>query len=74
MNNISIEDLLEIIKSYNEEEIDIVKKTYEFAKELLEKYLSGEVSCLESLEEERLYKGLNGFITYSQISSPNLKT
>ena len=44
------------------------------AKELLEKYLNGEVSRLESLEEERLYKGLNGFITYSQISSPNLKT
>lgn len=44
------------------------------AKELLEKYLNGEISRLESLEEERLYKGLNGFITYSQISSPNLKT
>ena len=34
MNNISIEDLIEVIKSYNKEEVDIVRRTYEFAKEL----------------------------------------
>lgn len=34
MSNISIEDLIEIVKDYNPEEVDIVKKTYEFAKEL----------------------------------------
>lgn len=34
MNNISIENLIEIVKDYNPEEVDIVKKTYEFAKEL----------------------------------------
>ena len=37
-------------------------------------YLNGETESLEALEEERLYKGLNGFITYSSIASPNLKT
>ena len=37
-------------------------------------YLNGETDVLETLEEERLYKGLNGFITYSSIASPNLKT
>ena len=40
----------------------------------LRQYLNGEIDVLETLEEERLYKGLNGFITYSSISSPNLKT
>lgn len=34
MINISIEDLIGIVKDYNPEEEDIVKKTYEFAKEL----------------------------------------
>lgn len=34
MSNISIEDLIEIVKDYNPNEVDIVKKTYEFAKEL----------------------------------------
>ncbi len=34
MNNISIEDLIKIVKDYNPEEVDIVKKTYEFASEL----------------------------------------
>ena len=34
MNNITIEDLIEVIKSYNKEEMDIVRRTYEFAKEL----------------------------------------
>lgn len=33
MSNITIEDLIEIVKNYNPEEVDIVKKTYEFAKE-----------------------------------------
>ena len=41
---------------------------------MLEDYLDGKITCLETLEEERLYKGLNGFITYASISSPNLKT
>lgn len=44
------------------------------SKMLLEKYLNGDIESLETLEEDRLYKGLNGFITYSGISSPNLKT
>jgi len=34
MSNISMKDLIEIVKDYNPEEVDIVKKTYEFAKEL----------------------------------------
>ena len=34
MSNISIENLIEIVKDYNPEEVDIVKKTYEFAREL----------------------------------------
>ena len=34
MNNIKIEDLLRIIKIYNPEEVEIVKKTYEFAEQL----------------------------------------
>lgn len=34
MKNISIENLIEIIKNYNPEEVDIVRKTYEFANEL----------------------------------------
>lgn len=41
---------------------------------MIESYLNGETDVLESLEEERLYKGLNGFVHYSSISSPNLKT
>ena len=46
----------------------------ETAQMLLEDYLSGKTEQIESLEEERLYKGLNGFVHYSSISSPNLKT
>ncbi|MBR2023851.1 MAG: family 20 glycosylhydrolase [Clostridia bacterium] len=46
----------------------------ETAQKLLEDYLSGKTEQIESLEEERLYKGLNGFVHYSSISSPNLKT
>lgn len=34
MNKISIEDLIEIVKDYNPEEVDIVRKTYDFASEL----------------------------------------
>ena len=34
MSNISIEDLIGIIKDYNPNEVDIVKRTYEFASEL----------------------------------------
>ena len=46
----------------------------ETAQLLIEEYLSGKIEIIESLEEERLYKGLNGFVHYSSISSPNLKT
>ena len=46
----------------------------ETAQLLIEEYLSGKTDKIESLEEERLYKGLNGFVHYSSISSPNLKT
>jgi hypothetical protein len=46
----------------------------ETAQVLIEEYLSGKTDKIESLEEERLYKGLNGFVHYSSISSPNLKT
>ena len=34
MSNVSIEDLIEVIKNYNPEEVDIVRRTYEFASEL----------------------------------------
>ena len=44
------------------------------AKMMIEDHLDGKLARLETLEEERLYKGLNGFITYASISSPNLKT
>ena len=46
----------------------------ETAIEQIKGYLNGEIDVLEGLEEERLYKGLNGFITYASIASPNLKT
>ncbi len=42
--------------------------------ELISAYLNGEISALEELEEERLYKGLSGFIHYSGIATVNLKT
>ncbi len=44
------------------------------AKLLLDRYLAGEDAVMEELEEMRLHKGLNGFIEYSKIASPNLKT
>ena len=44
------------------------------AKLLIERYLDGKDSAIEELEEPRLHKGLSGFVQYSAISSPNLKT
>ena len=41
---------------------------------LISAYLSGECDIIEELEEERLYKGLSGFIHYSGIATVNLKT
>ena len=34
MSNITIEYLIEIVNNYNPEEVDIVKRTYELAREL----------------------------------------
>ena len=42
--------------------------------ELIGRYLRGEDKVIEELEEERLYKSLSGFIPYSSIATPNLKT
>ena len=44
------------------------------ARRMLLDYLNGKTDILEELEEERLEKGLNGFVRYCQISSPNLNT
>jgi len=44
------------------------------AKMQIEDYLAGRVDSLEALEEDRLHKPLSGFVAYSAISSPNLKT
>ena len=42
--------------------------------ELIDRYLKGEDDCIEELEEERLYKPLSGFIPYSSVATPNIKT
>ena len=42
--------------------------------ELISRYLNGEDREIEELEEERLYKALSGFIPYSSVATPNLKT
>jgi hypothetical protein len=41
---------------------------------LLKRYLDGKDEKISSLEEPRLHKSLSGFVHYSAISSPNLKT
>ena len=41
---------------------------------LISAYLNGECDKIEELEEERLYKGLSGFIHYSGLNTVNLKT
>jgi hypothetical protein len=51
-----------------------VEARVDMAIERLNKYLKGELTVLETLEEERLYKGLNGFVWYCQIASPNIRT
>ena len=65
-------------KSFGWSNLDVryagVAARCETAQFMLEEYLSGKVDIIEDLEEERLYKGLNGFVHYSSISSPNLKT
>jgi len=43
------------------------------AKELIERYLDGKDDRIEELEEERLFKGLSGFVPYSSIMTVNLK-
>jgi len=44
------------------------------AKELIDLYLDGVADSIEELEVERLEKDLSGFIHYSGIATPNLKT
>ncbi|MBR2353912.1 MAG: beta-N-acetylhexosaminidase [Clostridia bacterium] len=44
------------------------------AKALIEAYLAGELDSLEKLDEPRLHKPLDGFVQYSAIATPNLKT
>lgn len=44
------------------------------AKYIIDMYLDGEIDTVEELDEERLYKALSGFVHYSHIASPNLKT
>ena len=51
-----------------------VKERCETARELIYAYLNGEASEIEPLEADRLYKSLNGFVHYSYIATPNLKT
>ena len=41
---------------------------------LINSYLNGDCDKIEELEEERLHKGLSGFIHYSGIATVNLKT
>jgi hypothetical protein len=43
------------------------------AQMLILSYLNGETDGLEELEEERLEKGLSGFVHYSGIVTPNIK-
>ena len=43
------------------------------AKMRIDAYLSGEIDCLEELEEPRLEKPLDGFVQYSAIATANLK-
>ena len=43
------------------------------AQMLILSYLNGETDRLEELEEERLEKGLSGFVHYSGIVTPNIK-
>jgi hypothetical protein len=43
------------------------------AKMIIERYIDHEDEVIEELEEERLPKGLSGFVHYSAISSPNIK-
>ncbi len=44
------------------------------AKYLIDLYLDGVCDSIEELEVERLRKGLSGFVHYSGIATPNLKT
>ena len=41
---------------------------------LIGDYLDGKIDKIEELDQERLYKGLSGFIHYSGIATVNLKT
>jgi hypothetical protein len=43
------------------------------AQMLILAYLNGEISKLDELEEQRLEKGLSGFVHYSGIVTPNIK-
>ena len=42
--------------------------------ELIDLYLDGKADSIEELEVERLHKDLSGFMHYSGIATPNLKT
>lgn len=51
-----------------------VKERCDTAAWMINSYLSGELDSIEALEEDRLNKGLSGFVHYSGIATPNLKT
>ena len=40
---------------------------------LIDRYLNGETDNIEELDEERLEKGLSGFVQYNRIVTPNIK-
>ena len=43
------------------------------AKELIERYLDGLDDVIEELEQDRLYKGIHGFMNYSGIATVNIR-
>ncbi len=51
-----------------------VKERCDTAADLINAYLDGEIPTLEELDEQRLHKGLSGFVHYSGIATVNLKT
>ncbi|MBQ8583090.1 MAG: beta-N-acetylhexosaminidase [Clostridia bacterium] len=51
-----------------------VKERCDTAAWMINSYLSGELDSIEALEEDRLNKSLSGFVHYSGIATPNLKT
>ena len=51
-----------------------VRARCDTAKYLIDLYLDGKCDSIEELEVERLHKNLSGFVHYSYIATPNLKT